>query len=80
MNGQKVSSVNEVVATRWTSVLPADRLRPARVSHLSTKVRELRIKVTGQGEEFTRGVRSRWKGIAKEMVRLGDSRCEQCAV
>ena len=36
MNGQKVSSGNEVVPTRWTSVLPADRLRPARVSNIST--------------------------------------------
>jgi len=52
MNGQKVSSVDEVVATRWTSVLPADRLRPARVSNLSTKVGELRIGVTGEGKEF----------------------------
>jgi hypothetical protein len=41
MNGQKVSSVDEVVATRWTSVLPADRLRPARVANPNTKVREL---------------------------------------
>jgi hypothetical protein len=64
MNGQKVSSGNEVAATRWTSVLPADRLRPARVSNLSTKMREFRIKVTGQSEEFARGARSRRKAIA----------------
>jgi len=69
MNGQKVSSVNEVVATRWTSVLPADRLRPARVWNLSTKLRGLSIRVTKEGEEFALGVRSQRKGIAKEMVR-----------
>jgi len=72
MNGQKVSSVDEVVPTRWTSVLPADRLRPARVSNLSTKMRELRIRLTGGGKEFARGVRTRLKGIAKEMARPGE--------
>ena len=38
MNGQKVSSGNEVVPTRWTSVLPADRMRPARSADLITAI------------------------------------------
>jgi len=72
MNGQKVSSVNEVVATRWTSVLPADRLRPARVSNLSMKMRELRIRLTGEGKEFARGVRSPLEAIASKWRAQGD--------
>jgi hypothetical protein len=35
IDGQKVSSWNEGVTTRWTSVLSADRMRPLRTSDLT---------------------------------------------
>jgi hypothetical protein len=37
IDGQKVSSWNEVVTTRWTSVLSADRMRPLRTSDLTMR-------------------------------------------
>jgi hypothetical protein len=38
IDGQKVSSWNEVVMTRWTSVLSADRMRPLRASDLTMRL------------------------------------------